>query len=81
MLRTFFAPRVPTGRSGFSLVEAAIVLGVVGLVVGGIYLTATTVRNRHRLDETYNGVLSGIVAIQNSISPTMTAALMSQAGS
>jgi len=33
-------------RHGFSLVEAAIVLAVVGLVVGGIWAAAADVRNR-----------------------------------
>lgn len=32
-------------RLGFNLIEAAIVLGVVGLVIGGIWVAASAVRN------------------------------------
>lgn len=36
-------------RRGFNLVEAAIVLGVVGLVIGGIWVVAADVRQKQRL--------------------------------
>lgn len=45
-------------RSGFSLVEAAIVLAVVGLVVGGIWVATKSVIENNRVNETASGVLS-----------------------
>jgi Prokaryotic N-terminal methylation motif len=33
-------------RRGFSLIEAAIVLGIIGLVIGGIWIAATSVNKR-----------------------------------
>jgi len=35
-------------EKGFSLIEAAIVLGIIGLVIGGIWVAATAVRNNQR---------------------------------
>lgn len=35
-------------KSGFSLIEAAIVLGVVGLVIGGIWVAAAAVNESHK---------------------------------
>lgn len=43
-------------RKGFSLIEAAIVLGVVGLVIGGIWVAAATVYRNHRLNQTVAGI-------------------------
>lgn len=45
-------------RRAFSLVEAAIVLAVVGLVIGGIWTAAATVTENHRINETAIGILS-----------------------
>lgn len=42
-------PQQPRQRKGFNLVEAAIVLGVVGLVIGGIWVVAAEVRQKQRL--------------------------------
>jgi len=42
---------------GFSLIEAAIVLGIIALVVGGIWTAASSVRERRRISETYTGVI------------------------
>jgi competence protein ComGC len=39
-------------RRGFNLVEAAIVLGVVGLVIGGIWTAASAVSENHKINET-----------------------------
>lgn len=36
-------------RRGFSLIEAAIVLGIVGLVIGGIWVAASAVQTKHRI--------------------------------
>ncbi len=54
-------------KTGFSLIEAAIVLGVVGLVVGGIWVAASTVHEKMRI----NLAVSGI----NIISRNVTKAL------
>lgn len=42
-------------RKGFNLVEAAIVLGVVGLVIGGIWIAAATVTYNQKLQQTFDG--------------------------
>lgn len=36
-------------RSGFSLIEAAIVLGIIGLVIGGIWAAAAAVQEKNRI--------------------------------
>lgn len=45
-------------RHGFNLVEAAIVLGVVGLIIGGIWVAAASVTENSRENELANTVLS-----------------------
>jgi len=42
-------------RKGFNLVEAAIVLGVVGLVIGGIWVAASSVAENQRWQQTEQG--------------------------
>lgn len=42
---------------GFSLVEAAIILGVVGLVIGAIWAVAADVRNAEKINATAKGLL------------------------
>ena len=44
-------------RRGFSLIEAAIVLGEVGLVIGGIWYAAASVQSNMRVNETASGIL------------------------
>lgn len=53
---------------GFNLIEAAIVLGVVGLVIGGIWVAAAGVRENMKVTETVNGIFSTVKNIQNAIS-------------
>lgn len=43
-------------KKGFSLVEAAIVLGVVGLVIGGIWVAAASVMESMRVSEAVKGL-------------------------
>lgn len=43
---------------GFNLVEAAIVLGVVGLVIGGIWSAASAIRTNYLVNQTYNGIMT-----------------------
>lgn len=42
---------------GFNLIEAAIVLGVVGLVIGAIWVGAASFYQRHRVEQSYSGML------------------------
>lgn len=48
---------LPSAHRGFSLIEAAIVLGVVGLIIGGIWVAASTVQENLRVKRTVEGVL------------------------
>lgn len=50
--------RVRKAQSGFSLVESAVVLGVVGLVIGGIWTSASAVYESMRRDTTERAVLT-----------------------
>ncbi len=43
-------------QRGFSLVEAAIVLGVVGLVIGGIWAAAATMRFNQKMNQEVQGI-------------------------
>jgi hypothetical protein len=38
----------PSAQSGFNLIEAAIVLGAIGLVIGGIWIAASAVNRNLR---------------------------------
>ena len=42
---------------GFSLIESTIVLGIVGLVLGGIWLAAATVSENHKVSKTIEGTV------------------------
>lgn len=42
-------------RKGFNLIESAIVLGVVGLIIGGIWVAASAVMLKHRAQQTVDG--------------------------
>ncbi len=55
-------------RRGFNLIEAAIVLGVVGLVIGGIWVAAAAVSSTLKINETIKGNLSTVRCIQRLIS-------------
>lgn len=52
-------------RRGFNLVEAAIVLGVIGLVIGGIWVVASTVTENQRLNQAVTGVESMVRQYRN----------------
>lgn len=45
-------------RRGFNLIEAAIVLGVVGAVIGGIWVAATTISYNYHKQQFLQGLLS-----------------------
>jgi len=65
---TIRAGRHQTPRRGFNLIEAAIVLGVVGVVLGGIWTAASVVTNKMQLNTECKGVISTVNNIQNLIS-------------
>ena len=44
-------------RRGFNLIEAAIVLGVVGLVIGGIWVAAAAVQQNLREADASKGLI------------------------
>jgi len=50
-------PRTSLLISGFSLIESAIVLAIVGLVIGGIWMAASTVRRNMELTRTSEAML------------------------
>ncbi len=50
-------------RRGFNLVEAAIVLGVVGLVIGGIWVTASAVSRTIGI----NKIVTDVLLLQNNL--------------
>lgn len=58
--RAFFHKR------GFNLIEAAIVLGVIGLVIGGIWVAASAVRDNLRL----NDITKDIALLYNNLTNT-----------
>lgn len=43
-------------RRGFNLVESAIILGIVGLVIGGIWIAAAQVTTAQKINETAAGI-------------------------
>lgn len=55
-------------RRGFSLVEAAIVLAVVGLVLGGIWVAAAAMYENYKVNKTVQDIFFIASNIQNSIS-------------
>ena len=48
--------RHPVLSRAFSLIEAAIVLGVVGLIIGGIWVAAAELSERHKINETVKNI-------------------------
>jgi len=53
----FSRPSPPPTRRAFSLLEATIVLGIVGLVVGAIWVAASTVAARQKVNKAIDLVL------------------------
>lgn len=74
---------VATKRRAFSLIEAAIVLGVVGLVIGGIWVAAKAVTENRKITATYSGMLmiqKNILQVYDQKPPPATATLDRSAG-
>ena len=51
-------------KKGFNLIEVAIVLGVVGMALGGVWLAAATVRENQQIASVSRTVLSGVERIR-----------------
>ncbi len=60
---------------GFNLIESAIVLGVVGLVIGAIWVASAKFYEDYKVNKTVEGVLSASRNIQNLISIRDAAAI------
>ena len=45
------------GRKGFNLIESAIVLGLLGLVIGGIWAAAATLTENYRVNQTATALI------------------------
>ncbi len=52
-------------KRGFNLVEAAIVLGVVGLVIGGIWVAAASVQSNLRKSDASKGLIQIVQNVRN----------------
>jgi len=68
-------------RRGFNLVEAAIVLGVVGLVIGGIWVAAAAVQSNLRKSDASKGLIQIVQNVRNLYygqSPSATGAITTQ---
>ncbi len=51
-------------KRGFNLIESAVVLGIVGLVIGGIWVAASAVMERNKQTATLNMVVSTVEKIR-----------------
>lgn len=64
---------VTNERRGFNLIEAAIVLGIVGLVIGVIWIAAAAIAQRNLDNRITTGLFTAITNIQNSIPSQVSA--------
>ena len=62
------APLMSKKRQGFSLIEAAIVLGVIGLVIGGIWIAASSMMENYRVQ----GMTKDIFVIASNVQKLMS---------
>ena len=67
-------------RRGFSLIEAAIVLGVIGLVIGGIWIGAEAVNRNIKMNNTFSGLISGVQEIRRLYKDVSSAQLIAAQG-
>ncbi len=68
-------------RRGFNLIEAAIVLGVVGLIIGGIWVAAAAVQSNMKKSDASRGLIQIVQNVRNLYygqSPTATADITTQ---
>jgi type II secretory pathway pseudopilin PulG len=52
-------------QRGFNLIEAAIVLGIVGLVIGGIWVAASAVQENMRKSDASKGMIQMVQNVRN----------------
>lgn len=52
-------------KRGFSLIESAIVLGIVGLVIGGIWVAAASVQAANKRDDAAKALLQIVPIVRN----------------
>lgn len=77
---------MPRKLRGFTLTEAAIVLGIVGLILGAIWVAAAAVYNNLRVGTTSNQLLSMVQnirsmhATQQTVDPALTELAIARAG-
>ena len=55
----------PLSRKGFNLIEAAIVLAVVGGVIGGIWVAAASISERLKVNKTTAGILQIVTGVRH----------------
>lgn len=60
-----------TQRSAFSLIEAAIVLGVIGLVLGGIWIATSSMSDSRKITNTARAILQVASAAKANIPASM----------
>ena len=73
--------RKTRAKRGFNLVEAAIVLGVIGLVIGGIWVAAAAVQSNLRKSDASKGLIQIVQNVRNLYygqSPSSTGAITTQ---
>jgi len=58
-------------QSAFSLIEAAIVLGIIGLVLGGIWVASSAVMKKVRVNQLVNDISVSVFEIQKAYKQTL----------
>ncbi len=54
-----------TSKHGFNLIESAIILAIVGLVIGGIWIAAATVNKKNLVNKDSQLILTAITRLQS----------------
>ncbi|NDE89690.1 MAG: hypothetical protein EB059_00905 [Alphaproteobacteria bacterium] len=84
-MRTHLAPRSSrtniSKEAGFNLIEAAIVLGIVGLIIGGIWAAASSAYENMRQQATSKNLLSLASNIRNFYAQSATDPVLADFGS
>jgi len=71
----------PSRQRAFSLIEAAIVLGVIGLIIGGLWVAASVVRKHLQTNELIAGYFTAAQNIQRVVSASAANAYWVAGGS
>jgi len=67
-------------RRAFSLIEAAIVLGVIGLVIGSIWAAAAYFTLSYKINQTFSGLLVAVQEYRKTYSSTSADQLLATQG-